>query len=102
MLQEISLHLSSVLEYCFPVLSLGIARTLHYVLQAGEVMDTRESRALAIIRRILLNIANMRNLKRCFAGAAATIIEVLAASGRRRGLDDIIGSVCPSRWLRRV
>ena len=93
MLQEISLHLSSALEYCFPVLSLGIARTLHYVLQAGEVMDTRESRALAIIRRILLNIANMRNLKRYFAGAAATIIEVLAASGRRRGLDGILSGV---------
>ena len=57
-------------------------------------MGARESRALALMRRILLTIASMRNLKRYFAGAAATIIEVLAAaSGRRRGLDGLLSGV---------
>lgn len=94
MLQEIAVHLSSTLEFCFPSLSLAIAKTLHYLLQAGEVMGARESRALALMRRILLTIASMRNLKRYFAGAAATIIEVLAAaSGRRRGLDGLLSGV---------
>ena len=36
----------------------------------------------------------MRNLKRFFAGAAATLLEVLATGGeRRRGLDGLLSGV---------